>query len=95
MSQLEKVGTVATSVYTSNGYTCVRYHQTEVVKFNHDEIILNTNGWYTATTKTRMNQTSNQYNLGFQVYQKDYEWYVDYNGVILDFEDGLTLKRGA
>jgi hypothetical protein len=30
----------------------------------------------TATTKLRMNQASNQFNLGFSVYQKDYRWYV-------------------
>ena len=64
-----------------------------LVKFNHEKIILNSNGWATATTKSRMNQTSNQFDLGYQVFQKDYAWYVDFNGKSHDFFDGITLDR--
>ena len=70
MAQLDRVGSVHTSVYTEDGYTRVVYHSTCVVKFNQDKIILNSGGWYTQTTKNRMNQASSQYNLGYQVYQK-------------------------
>ena len=76
MSQQHTVGTHATTVSTSDNYTRVVYHATTVVKFNHKDIILNSGGWVTATTKLRMNQASSQFDLGFKVYQKNFKWYV-------------------
>mgnify|MGYP001073414617 CR=1 FL=1 len=93
MSQLNQVGSHKTSVYNSNGFTCVRYHNTEVVKFNHDKIILNTNGWETHTTKTRMNQANNQYGLGYHVFQKDYKWFVEFKGQTIEYKDQIVLER--
>jgi len=41
-----------------------------------------------------MNQTSNQFDLDFGVYQKDYEWFVDTpKGETLDFFDGIIIDR--
>ena len=93
MTQLTQVGKVHTSVYTEDGFTRIRYHQTEVVKFSASEIILDSGGWQTFTTKNRMNQASNQYGLGYQVYQVDFVWYVDFKGETLEFVDGMTLTR--
>lgn len=93
MTKTNEVGTVKTSVYRSDGYTCVKYHDTEVVKFSHDKIILESGGWRTLTTKTRMNQASNQYDLGYLVYQSNFDWYVDYNGETWEFYDGMELER--
>jgi hypothetical protein len=51
-------------------------------------VILNTDGWKTPTTKTRMNQASAQYGLGYHVYQKAGQWYIQLdNGTVLDFFD--------
>ena len=93
MAQLDRVGSVHTSVYTEDGYTRVVYHFTCVVKFNQNKIILNSGGWHTQTTKNRMNQASNQYNLGYRVYQKDFTWYVDYKGQTIEFYDHMELER--
>ena len=93
MSQQHTIGKVATTVKTRDGWTIITYHQTDVVKFNGEEIILDSGGWQTATTKTRMNQTSNQFDLGFGVFQKDYQWFVDFKGQTIDFCDGLVLQR--
>lgn len=96
MGQVHKLGTVATSVRTDNGYTIVQYHATDVVKWNDNVIILNTGGWFTNTTKTRMNQASNQYNLGYQVYQKAHKWHVNYKGTTHNFDPNqyeLILER--
>ena len=87
------IGNHKTSVINNNSITSVCYHNTEVVKITDDEIILDTGGWYTATTKRRMNQASLQYNLGFAVYQVNFSWYVDYKGDTIPFEDGLRLKK--
>lgn len=86
--------------------TVVRYHSTDVVAFTRLRngrvaVVLNTGGYSTATTKLRMNQTSNQYGLGFGVYQKDWEWYlVDSTGesrpfpgsaAYIELEDGKIV----
>ncbi len=76
MAQTQRIGTTATTVSTEGGWTRVVYHQTTVVKWNAEKIILDTGGWKTVTTKTRMNQAANQYDLGFLVYQKDFNWFV-------------------
>ena len=90
---LNKIGKVATAVIQENFGTKVKYHNTVVVEFDIDQIILNSGGWKTLTTKNRMNQTSNEYNLGFQVFQKDFDWYVDFDGKIIPFKDGMILER--
>lgn len=93
MACMTKVGKKATKVFTEDNETIVRYHRTDVVKFNKDYIILNSGGWLTITTKTRMNQASNQYKLGFYVFQKNHEWFVDHKGNIFNFFDGMYLER--
>jgi len=93
MPQQYKVGTHATTIATSNGITRITYHNTIVVSFDERRIVLDSGGWETATTKTRMNQTSNQFDLGYQVYQKDFEWFVDFKGETFDFYDGIKLLR--
>ena len=93
MTQQQRVGTHKTATYTLEGMTSIVYHSTAVVQFNSDKIILNSGGWETATTKSRMNQASNQYGLGLEVYQVNFSWYVDYRGETIPFEDGMILDR--
>ena len=94
MAQQNQIGTHKTKVFTENGVTYIKYHNTRVVAFSENAIMLNTGGWFTPQTKTRMNQTSNAFGLGFQVYQKNYEWYADYNGKTYEFiGNNLGLKR--
>jgi hypothetical protein len=77
MARQHQIGTHATRVEHLGERTYVRYHNTNVVEFDSLWITLNNGGYFTTTTKTRMNQTSRQFNLGFNVYQRDYVWYVD------------------
>ena len=93
MARQDTIGRRATTVSFDRGHIKVVYHSTAVVRFNMDEIILNRGGWKTPTTKSRMNQTSNQFMLGFTVFQKDFDWFVDYRHQTFEFEDGMTLKR--
>jgi hypothetical protein len=94
MARTRQLGKTATSVRTENGVTSVRYRNTDVVKFDSKTITLNSGRWLTATTKTRMNQAANQFDLGFQVSQKDFLWTVRLaNGKQIEFKDGMTIKR--
>jgi hypothetical protein len=73
----------------------VRYHQTDVVMFDADYVVLNSGGWRTATTKLRMNQASRQFNLGYTVTQYKREWFVRYhcgeNWARVPFRDNMTV----
>ena len=70
----------------------VTYHNTIVVKVINDRfVILNTGGWYTTTTKRRMNQASMQYSLGYVVSQVDFVWYVRCGDDIQPYYDGITI----
>jgi len=61
--------------------TRVTYHMTEVFTFNHRtrEVSLNTGGWFTVTTKQRMNMMSEELNLGFGISQVRGNWYIHSN----------------
>ena len=97
MSQTQTLGKHKTTITKELGignedYMVVRYWSTDIVRFNNERIILNTGGWSTVTTKLRMNQASNQFNLGYNVYQKDFNWFVEYQGKTIPFNtQRLTL----
>ena len=96
MAQTNTIGRVATKIIRDNETTKVRYHWTDVVTFTKDKIILDSGRYHTQTTKTRMNQTANQFDLGFNVYQENFEWFVvvnrDFDNPI-KFYDGMVLER--
>lgn len=99
MSQTHTVRGTATTNTRIGDTVSVRYHGTEVFRLERQPdgskiITLRTNGWETATTKTRMNQALNENNLPWSVYQKSRKWYVwnRQTDQVLEFEDGMTLK---
>jgi hypothetical protein len=89
-----KLSSYATTVFNEDGWYKVVYHSTCIVKWNEDQIILDNGGWQTATTKKKMNQAANQFNLGFQVYQEDFDWFVYLDMVTpFEFENGMIINR--
>ncbi len=98
MARQDTIGTTATTVaIDADGVTRVIYHSTCVVAIyppNKDGdrlVALDSGGWRTATTKLRMNQASNQFGLGFRVFQKAGEWFVEDGSRLWDFIDKLTI----
>ena len=73
----------------------VIYHNRHVACFNENEICLRTHGYRTVTTKVRMNQTSNQFRLGYTVYQRRGVWFVRWQGRELMFpaNGSIILNR--
>jgi len=79
MAQTNKVGKHMTKITTNKeGGKVVTYRGcpvfTEYPK--QGKVELNTCGWRSNTTKTRMNQAANQFGIPVHVFQKDFEWYV-------------------
>jgi hypothetical protein len=93
MAQTQRIGTHATTVSNSDGFYRCTYHSTDVVKWNEKQIILDSGGWRTNTTKARMNQCSNQFGLGFNVFQDKGNWFVTLNGKTINFVDNLVISR--
>lgn len=71
-SQIEKVKNNTYKIKTDKGYK-IRLHDTDIIEFRDDKIILNTGGYYTNTTKKRMNEFLPS---KYYVYQKDFTWYL-------------------
>jgi len=83
----------ARNIYRSPDSTDFWYHKTCIVQSKIDGAIrLHSGCWRTPTTKNAMNQASNQFNLGFCVYQRDFDWFVTWRGVELPFRDGMILE---
>jgi hypothetical protein len=96
MAQQQTIGRVHTTrgKDKESGFYRVKYHETNVVSFDDKTIILDNGGHRTATTKTRMNQTSNEFDLGFHVYQEKGEWFVLYQQVATPYKDEVfTITR--
>lgn len=94
MAQQQKLGKGNTNVRAQDGKTIVRFHDTDIVAWDANTITLDSGGWLTATTKTRMNQASNQFELGFRVFQQNHEWFVSRQANrIIPFSDGMILDR--
>ena len=84
----------ATVEFNDNGTNYLVYHKTAVVKDTINEIILNSGGWTTKTTKDRMNAYAIENNLPFRIYQKDSEWFVTYGKKCYPFEDNMVIDTG-
>lgn len=96
MAQNRKFKGIARLIEHTPNETRFYYHDTAVVVKRPEDIVLSSGGWRTNTTKTAINQAANEFSLGFQVHQKDFDWFVDdqHNGVEnIPFVDGLVLPR--
>ncbi len=71
----------------------VMYVETLIAAWNEHGIRLDSGKWRTVTTKRKMNQASNQFGLGYQVFQRKGEWFVTWKGQELPFHDGMILTR--
>lgn len=71
MTQLQRISSNNTTVAPrDDGSVVVTLYQTEIVKVFPDRVELNTGGWLTTTTLTRMNQAANELGLGFRASRK-------------------------
>jgi hypothetical protein len=79
-----KVGNNTYAEILVDGSVGIMLHSTYVVKIHSDNsATLNTGGWYSSTTKDRMNKYS-----PVRVYQRKGQWYLE-NGD--EYEDGVVV----
>ena len=74
--------------YNDNEGLKVRLHDTDILSFVGDNVTLSTGGYYTNTTKARLNK---YLPMGFSIYQKDFQWYIKAYDKTITFKDNITL----
>jgi len=93
---MHKIGRHKTVMYVDNNDVCLKLYNDIIMRINDDRILLDTHGFFTNMTMTRMNQASNQLKLGYWI-TEDREtgiWKVRFNKQDILFEsDSLTLTR--
>jgi hypothetical protein len=97
MAQQHRIGTHATTISRIDGRTIVTYHDTPVVTVDAGgTITLDSGGWRSSTTKTRINQAASQLHLRFRVSQSDFQWFVSVDGPdgagTMPFTDGMKFR---
>ena len=80
--------------YNSNtNCSTVVLHRTAIAVYDHNTqaLKLNTGGWHSNTTKSRLNAILSEVKWGARVFQKNFDWFVSFNNQTQDFVDGMIL----
>ena len=83
--------------YNSNtNCSTVVLHRTAIATYDHNTqaLKLNTGGWQSNTTKSRLNAILSELIAGARVFQKNFDWYLSYNNQTVDFWDNMILCNG-
>ena len=79
--------TDCSAVYLHNNRIATVDHNTNALK-------LSSCGWQSVTTKSRLNAILQGLIAGASVYQKQFNWFLNYNNQTVDFFDGMILSQG-
>ena len=74
--------------YNSNtDCSTVVLHRTAIAVYDHknEALKLNTGGYTTVTTKSRLNAILDELMYGAKVFQKNWDWYLSYNNQSFNF----------
>ena len=80
----------------STNCSTVVLHRTAIAVYDHNTqaLKLNTGGWHSVTTKSRLNAILQEVKYGASVFQKNFNWFLSYNNQTHDFNDGMILSQG-
>ena len=83
--------------YNSNtNCSTVVLHRTAIAVYDHNTqaLKLNSGGYTTVTTKSRLNAILDELITGARVFQHKFNWYLSYNNQTVDFWDNMILSQG-
>ena len=80
----------------STNCSTVVLHRTAIAVYDHNTqaLKLNTGGWATVTTKSRLNAILSELITGASVFQRNWNWFLNYNNQTHNFNDGMILVNG-
>jgi hypothetical protein len=96
MTQMHKCQGVATKIYYDEIAQTLEvwYHKTMVVQVRDGKIYLQNGGWWTSTTKNRINQAIAEFGLTIdRVCQQERLWYCGNAAWTTEVVDGLASGR--
>ena len=72
-------------------------HRTAIAVYDHknEALKLNSGGYTTNTTKSRLNAILSEIFVGACVYQKNWDWFFNYNNQTHNFFDGMIITEGG
>ena len=83
--------------YNSNtDCSAIMLHGNHIATVDHNTkaVKLSSCGWETNTTKSRLNAILHELIGCASVYQKQFNWFLNYNNVTHNFNDGMILCNG-
>jgi len=81
-----------TEVISCTNVTDVYLHGHLIARIGETWIELFDGGWQTKTTKSRLNAILSAFGMdGECVFQKNFQWFVNYNGSTIPFFSGMRL----
>ena len=84
-----------TQVTYNNSTNCssIYLHGHLIATFDHNlrAVKLDSCGYETVTTKSRLNAILEEVKYGCKVFQKNFNWFVSYNNQTASFWDGMIL----
>ena len=78
--------------YSGNDVSDVYLHGNLIARIHPFSIELFSCGYKTKTTKARLNAILKEHGNGDYVFQKNYEWFINTNGQIIPFTEGMRLN---
>ena len=66
-------------------------HEIAVYDHNTKAVKLDSCGYETVTTKSRLNALLSEVKYGARVYQKNWDWFLSFNNQVQSFFDGMIL----
>ncbi len=71
----------------------VHLHGHLIATYDHNlkALKIDSCGWQSVTTKSRLNAILEEVKYGCRVFQKNFEWFVSYNNQVASFWDGMIL----
>mgnify|MGYP007063378087 FL=1 len=83
--------TVSYNESTNCSQVYLHGHQIATLDHNTNALKLDSCGYESVTTKSRLNAILEEVKWGCRVFQKNWNWFVSYNGTTTDFIDGMIL----
>jgi len=82
---------------SSTDCSTVVLHRTAIAVYDHknEALKLNSGGYTTNTTKSRLNAILSEIFVGACVYQKNWDWFFNYNNQTHNFFDGMIITEGG
>ena len=77
----------------STNCSSVFLHGHNIATFDHNlkAVKVSSCGWQTVTTKSRLNAILSEVKYGCSVFQKNFDWFVNYQDETASFYDGMIL----